>query len=419
MLQRTTLPTISPRLAQRSHNRVGKHQGQSIIGVVSDSPKQTTKRLLFTEVYLIDCGSVISVLPPTSEEKLNPRPTEHSLSTASGQRLRTFGHRRTSFKLFDQRCLHNMIVADVAHPILGMDFFQDGDGKRFMIDLFNRCLTSHTRNVSDRRNILFCVLGCSFGEPMSCGVSIRKADHRDSDSDYAQLGTQFPEVTEPSLGKVVTMTTPLHITTEGPPVYTPCRKLHGEKKMQVEEQLRQWEVQKVIERCDSNWASPIHAVMKPDGSWRICGDFRRLNAMTKLDRYPLPALTTFNECLAGCSVFRKIDLRQAFQQVHVDEASQNKTAIITTLGLFKFIRIPYGLKNAAQCFQRNVHQLLSDMPFAHFLHMDDLIVGSKCKEDNFRDLRCLFQRLKDKGLLLNKNKCQLGEPSLTFLGHVD
>ena len=180
------------------------------------------------------------------------------------------------------------------------------------------------------------------------------------------------------------MTTPLHITTEDPPVYTPYRKIHGEKKMQVEEQLGQWEEEKVIERCDSNWASPMHAVMKPDGSWRVCGDFRRLNAMTKLDRYPLPALTTFNERLAWCSVFSKIYLWQAFQQVHVDEGSQDKTAIITTLSLFKFLRMPYGLKNAAQCFQCNVHQLLSDMRFAHFLYMDDFIVGSKCKEDHFR-----------------------------------
>ena len=141
MLQRTTLPTISRRLAQRSHNRVGKRQGQSIIGVVSGSPKRTTKRLLFWAGYLIDCGSVVSVLPPTSEEKRNPRPAEHNLSSASGQRLRTFGHRRTSFKLFNQTCSHNMIVADVVHPILGMDFFQDGYGKRFVIDPFKHCLT--------------------------------------------------------------------------------------------------------------------------------------------------------------------------------------------------------------------------------------------------------------------------------------
>ena len=364
-------------------------------------------------LWLIGCGSVVSVLPPTSEEKRNPRLTEHNLSSASGQRLRTFGHRRTSFKLFDQMCSHNMIVADVVHPILGMDFFQDGDGKRFVIDPFKRCLTDRVTHETFPTETTFSSVFSVIPSvnPSDAEVSNRKADHEDSD--YTQLWTQFPEVTEPSLGKVVTMTTPLHITTDGSPVYTPCRKLHGEKRVQVEEQLRQWEVEKFIERCDSNWASPIHAVMKPDGSWRVCGDFRRLNAMTKLDRYPPPALT-FNERLAGCPVFSKIDLRQAFQQVHVDEASQDKTAIITTLGL-----LPYGLKNAAQCFQRNVHQLLSDMPFAHFLYMDDLIVGSKCKEDHFRDVQCLFQRLKDKGLLLNKNKCQLGKPSLTFLGHVD
>ena len=164
--------------------------------------------------------------------------------------------------------------------------------------------------------------------------------------------------------------------------------------------------------------TPIHAVKKADGTWRVCGDFRRLNTITALDRYPLPALTSFNEQLAGCDTFSKIDLRQAFQQVRVDEASQLKTAIITTIGLFKFLRMPFGLKNAAQCFQRNVHHILRDLPFSCFIYMDDIIVGSNGAEDHIRDLRSLFQRLKDSGLLLNKKKCQLGQSSLTFLGHV-
>ena len=108
------------------------------------------------------------------------------------------------------------------------------------------------------------------------------------------LWAEFPEITEPTLSNVLTMTVRLYIVTEGPPVYTACRKLHGEKKTQVEDQLRQWERDNIIKRCESNWASPIHAVMKSDKSWRVCGDFRRLIAMTKVDRYPLPALTTFN-----------------------------------------------------------------------------------------------------------------------------
>ena len=99
--------------------------------------------------------------------------------------------------------------------------------------------------------------------------------------------------------------------------------------------------------------------------------------MTKLDRYPLPALTSFNERLAGCTVLSKVDLRQAFQQVLVDEASQDKTASISNLGLFKFLQMPFGLKNAAQCFQRNVHQLLSDLPFANFMYMEDVIIDSQ------------------------------------------
>ena len=171
------------------------------------------------------------------------------------------------------------------------------------------------------------------------------------DEEYNQLWNDFPEVTEVSLSKVVTMITPLHIVTEGPPIFTPCRKLHGDKKTQVEEQLRQWKRDKVIERCESSWASPIHAVKKSDGPWRVCGDFCHVNTVTQLDRYPLPALSSFNERLVGCTVFSKVDLTQAFQQVCVEESSQEKTAIITTLGLFMFLRMPFGLKNAAQCFQ--------------------------------------------------------------------
>ena len=80
--------------------------------------------------------------------------------------------------------------------------------------------------------------------------------------------------------------------------------------------------------------------------------------------------------------------------------------------------MPYVLRNSAQCFQRNVHQLLSDLSFAHFVYMDDVIVGSGNKQDHIRDLRCLFQRMKEAGLRLIKDKCVLGRSSIKFLGHI-
>ena len=127
------------------------------------------------------------------------------------------------------------------------------------------------------------------------------------------------------MGRVTVLAKPLHIDTwDAIPVASSCRPLHGDKK------------------------SPVPAVMKPDGSWRVCGDFRRLNMATKSDKYPLPR---FNDDLAGCTIFSKNDMRRAYQQVKIDEHSQHKTATITTLGLFKFHIMAYELKNAGQCFQ--------------------------------------------------------------------
>ena len=231
-----------------------------------------------------------------------------------------------------------MIIADVIRPILGMDFFQDGDGKRCLIDPLKRCIidriTGQEFRVNSCISSMFSLTPCNEHMYRDAGNGNSAVSMHNGDEEYNQLWNDFPEVTEVSLSKVVTMTTPLHIVTEGPPIFTPCRKLQSDKKTQVEEQLRQWERDRVIERCESSWASPIHAVKKSDESWR------------------------------------------------------------------------------------NVHQLLKDLPFATFIYMDDLIVGSVNKEQHLLDLRCLFPRLKDKGLLLNRKKCELGRASLTFLGHV-
>ena len=90
--------------------------------------------------FLVDCGSAVSVIPPTSKEKRSPSHTEHDLSAANGQRIRTFGLRNARFTFLGKPCSHGMVVADVVHPILCMDFFQGGEGKRCIIDPRRRCL---------------------------------------------------------------------------------------------------------------------------------------------------------------------------------------------------------------------------------------------------------------------------------------
>ena len=93
-------------------------------------------------------------------------------------------------------------------------------------------------------------------------------------------------------------------------------------------------------------------VQKADGSWWPCGDYRRLNLLTEADCYPLPNMADITSSLAGASVFSKLDLKKGYHQIPVHPAHIKKTAIIKPFGLFQFVRLPFGLKNAGMTFQR-------------------------------------------------------------------
>ena len=110
----------------------------------------------------------------------------------------------------------------------------------------------------------------------------------------------------------------------------------------------------IVRHSRSPWASPLHVVPKADGQFRPCSDYRCLNAITQPDCYPLPLLTDFAGNLAGCSVFLKIDLVKGYHQIPVKPSDIPKTAVTTPFGCFEYLRMPFGLRNAAQTFQRGV-----------------------------------------------------------------
>ena len=144
-----------------------------------------------------------------------------------------------------------MVVADVVYPILGMDLFQDGEGKRCIIDPRRRCLTDrYTMEEFPMHNKTSSVVSLISATPVTnpCRCEFKELSNAGNMDDFEFFGAEFPDITEPSLSNVVTMTVPLHIVTEGPPVYTPCRKRHREKKTHVEKQLRQWERDNIIQR---------------------------------------------------------------------------------------------------------------------------------------------------------------------------
>lgn len=119
----------------------------------------------------------------------------------------------------------------------------------------------------------------------------------------------------------------------------------------------------------SSWASPLHMVRKSDGSYRPYGDYRKLNAVTIPDKYPIRHIHDFSSSLFNKS-FSTIDLRKAYNEIPVNADDVLKTAVTTPFGLFEFKSMPFGLRNAEQSFQRFMNQVLRGVDCA-FPYLDE------------------------------------------------
>ena len=174
-----------------------------------------------------------------------------------------------------------------------------------------------------------------------------------------------------------------------------------------------------IRKSSSPYASPVILVPKPDGTWRFCVDYTRLNKKTKSDNYPIPNTHSRLAQLHGSTHFAKFDLYKGFWQIPLAEESKERTAFTTPMGLFEFNVLPMGLKTSPATFQRMMDDVLGDLiDHGVLVYLDDILVYGTSFEELLELTELVFKRLEVNRLFMKASKCSIGVTEIDYLGFV-
>ena len=209
------------------------------------------------------------------------------------------------------------------------------------------------------------------------------------------------------------------------PRVLPCRRipfaLQDEVRQQVDQLVERGVLVKVEEPTE--WVSQMAVTRKEsDGSLRICIDPQPLNEALMREHFKMPTLDDVLPQLYNAKVFTKLDVKEAFWHVRLDEESSRLTTMITPFGRYRWSRLPFGLSVSSEIFQKRLTEALGGLSGVICVADDIVVVGrgdtkTAAETEHAKNLCGLQQRCKEKNIRLNEKKAAVRKEEITFMGH--
>nr|XP_046486469.1 uncharacterized protein K02A2.6-like [Neodiprion pinetum] len=221
----------------------------------------------------------------------------------------------------------------------------------------------------------------------------------------------------PGIGTFTKGKIKIHLKDNAVPIYHKPRSVPFALKEKIENELDRLTKEKIISPVDvSEWGTPIVPVLKPDGTVRICGDYKvTVNPLMVIDRHPLPRVEHLIAEAQGGEIFSKIDLKEAFAQVEVENSSKDCLTISTHKGLYRPNKLFYGVASAPGYFQKKMEQIFAKVPNV-YIFIDDIYIKAKNIGEMLKTLETVFNILEECGLKIRKRKCDLLRDRIRYLG---
>lgn len=214
------------------------------------------------------------------------------------------------------------------------------------------------------------------------------------------LFQQFDTIFSDLPGKTDLVNCSLSLTSDKP-VHVPQYPIPLSVLETIEKEVQEMLRMGVIEKSKSPYHAPIVVVKKPDGTIRLCIDFRELNKLLISDCEPIPRIDVVLALAGKKKYFSKFDFTKGYWQVPMDPESREKTAFSSLSGLYHFRYMPFGIKTAPAVFARLMRAVLGGVPNVHH-YFDDVIIATDTWQEHLETLRQVFERIHQANLTINQ-----------------